>query len=242
MVFTLVVIIALFTLANQMVVQAADLTCIIGPHHKASPSPEPDIRADTACSRYSSLSCCTANTSHSIDKQGERELYNRHWDDCSVISTECERYLKVESCFFSCDPYFGQWKTSQTEELPLSGLPVCASSCDEWFDACKDVPVCAQNWLTDFKEDNETGRLHCVTKTCRTFAERYQNGKGLCETIWGDGYQYVADNDNCMVFDFTGDNPNANVTKDISGAHSFERRQSSLSFVLAFLSYILLQF
>ena len=238
--FTLVVIIALFTLANQMVVQAADLTCIIGPHHKSSPSPEPDIRADTACSRYSSLSCCAANTSHSIDQQGEQELYNRHWDECGVLTPECERFMKAETCFFSCDPYVGQWKT--LDNSTFFDLPICSSSCDKWFDACKDVSVCAQNWITDYKEDNITGRFYCVNKTCRTIAQRYQNGKGMCETIWGDEFRYVADSDNCLLIDFTGDNPNANVKKDISGAHSFELWQSCLSSLLAFLSYILLQF
>ena len=147
--FTLVVIIALFTLANQMVVEATDPTFVVGPYHKVSPSPEHDVRADTSCSRYSSLSCCTANTSYSIDQQGDRELYNLYWDDCDTISTACERYLKAESCSFACDPYLGPWKGSKY--LLLSAVPVCASYCDEWFDACKDVLICAPNWLADFE-------------------------------------------------------------------------------------------
>ena len=236
--FALIVISALATLANQMVVQAADLTCVFGPHHKASPSPEPDIRADTACSRYSSLSCCSPNVSHSIDQQGDQELYNFHWDDCGEVPPECERFLKADSCFFHCDPYIGQWKGS--EELSVVDLPICASNCDEFFEACKDVAICAPNWLTGFKEDNETGRFHCVNKTCRTFAEWYGNGKEMCETMWGDN-QYVA-HDNCVVMTFTGNNPNANVKKDTSGAHGIARWQSSLYFVLSVLSYILLQF
>ncbi|XP_062523859.1 riboflavin-binding protein-like [Corticium candelabrum] len=233
----MVVIIALFTMINQMTL-AADLTCVVGPHHKAFPSPEPDMRADTACSRYSSLSCCAANTSHSIDQQGDRELYKLHWDDCGNISTSCERYLKAESCFFACDPYLGPWKGSK--DLTLYAVPVCASYCDEWFDACKDVPICTRNWLTDFKEDNTTGEYHCSNQTCRTFTEWYQNGKGMCETIYGNSFQYDADNENCMVMTFTGNNPNANVTKDTNGATGVQQCQSSL--FLAVLSYVLLQF
>ena len=237
----LVVIIAFCILANQMTEHAANPSCIIGPHHKASPSPEPDIRKDTACSRYSSLSCCTANTSHSIDQHGDRELYNFYWDDCGVISTACERYLKAESCFFSCDPYIGQWKGS--EVLSLSGLPICAAYCDDWFEACKDVLLCAQNWITDFNPtiDPVTGRFHCVNETCRTFAQCYRNGEGMCETMWGDSFQYDEDNTNCMVMLFTGGNPNSNVMKDASGAGSVTRWQRSLLFLFAVFPYILLQ-
>ena len=85
-----------------------------------------------------------------------------------------------------------------------------------------------------------TGEYHCVNETCRTFAEWYQNGKGMCETMWGNFFQYDADNENCMVMTFTGNNSNANVTNnptvkvmtDTSGAAGVLQWQRSFLFSL----------
>ncbi|XP_062516842.1 riboflavin-binding protein-like [Corticium candelabrum] len=213
----------------------ASLQCVSGPFHKPSPSKEVDIGANTACGEYVSLSCCPANVSDAIDRQGDRELYNFHWDDCGTIPDACEQYLKAESCFFECDPYLGPWKGKW--DGTLNKVPICASYCDQWFEACKDVRLCAANWITDFEKNSTTGRYHCINDTCQTFTQFYQNGKGLCEIMWGDSFQYVADNQNCMVMKFEGDNPNAEVT---SGATHIACWQSSL-FLLLVVVYSLFQ-
>ena len=186
-------------------------TCTAGAHHKSVPSPEADIQPTTSCGQYSGLSCCTAATAHSIDQQGDRDLYNFHWDDCGDVPHDCQKYLKAESCFFECDPYLGPWKGQW--EGSLSGVPICASYCDDWFEACKNVPLCAANWIDDFVENVTTGRYHCTNQTCHTFATLYGNGKGLCETMWGSSFRYASDTTDCMVMMFDGENPNANVMK-----------------------------
>ena len=51
----------------------------------------------------------------------------------------------------------------------VSGVPVCKSFCDDWFDACRDAKTCAMNWKDDY---NKTGGVSCkVNSTCKTFRE-----------------------------------------------------------------------
>ena len=184
--------------------------CPARPTEKNSPSPEPDITIGTACDEYSALSCCNASTAHGIEGETSHELFRDQLSDCGELPVDCQRYLKAESCFYHCDPYLGPWKGEGKDNL--RGVPICASYCDDWFNACKNVPLCAANWITDFVKNETTGRRHCANKTCGTFATLYANSKGLCETMWGNNFLYDEDNGNCMVMMFEGENPNANVT------------------------------
>ena len=92
----------------------------------------------------------------------------------------------------------------------ISGVPVCASYCDSWFEACKDDLTCVEDWLADF-DFAANGNNSCPTNsTCTTFKERYGNAQGLCNKMWGSAFRYSTDTSNCTVmkFDSTGSNPN----------------------------------
>eukprot|EP00118_Oscarella_pearsei_P027755 m.311330 g.311330 ORF g.311330 m.311330 type:complete len:229 (+) comp65426_c0_seq1:27-713(+) len=180
--------IAFVFLLSFFLVHAAEKTCIGGYHHKAVPSPETNASFAGACGPYKANSCCTTSTAVLIEARGDKDLYNFHWDDCGVIPAACETYLKAESCFYECSPNLGSYLSGKGS---ISRVPICSRFCDGWFDACKDVRLCAANWITDFVVDNATGRYHCLNRTvCRTFADVYKNGKGVCEIMWGKSFYY----------------------------------------------------
>ena len=183
------------------VTSSGQLHCIAESHDKDHPSPEPTI-ANGICGRYSALSCCTSNTTAQLDRANADLLHP--WPVCQEVSDNCSHYLRANKCFYFCDPYLGPWNVSAFGHLYR--VPVCASFCDEWFEACKDDSTCSSNWLS-----TSTGNCN-ASQTCRTFAETFTNGKNMCNSIWSTEYVYDQDNTNCITMFFSGENPNQNVT------------------------------
>ena len=94
----------------------------------------------------------------------------------------------------------------------IQGVPVCASYCDAWFEACRNDFTCVDNWLEDFDFALD-GVNSCPgpgNSTCVTFEQMYGNGTGLCNRMWGEAFFYSTDADNCtvMAFNNTMSNPN----------------------------------
>ena len=118
--------------------------------------------------------------------------------------------MQHQECFYNCDPVVERFAVG--EDVQIYRLPVCASYCDEWFDACKDDYTCAVNWVVRFFIYIETGQNVCPPNhTCRTFAEVYGNGKGLCNNMFGITFIYSEDKDNCTVLNFPTNLPNPNL-------------------------------
>ena len=97
-------------------------------------------------------------------------------------------------------------------------VPICASECDAWYEACKNDKICVENVLEDYNRTVDYVAKCPRDKNCTTYAKMYGSGKNLCEKMWGDSYRYVQkDNDvnNCMKMWFTpgSENPNADVRK-----------------------------
>ena len=92
----------------------------------------------------------------------------------------------------------------------IQNVPVCASYCDAWFEACKDDFTCVEDWLDDFDYAVDGNNSCPANSTCVTFREMYGNGEGLCNRMWGVAFYYSTNTDNCtvMAFDNTMDNPN----------------------------------
>ena len=88
----------------------------------------------------------------------------------------------------------------------FSGVPVCASYCDSWFEACKNDLTCTENWLDFAANDNSC----LVNSNCTTFKELYGNASGLCSKMWGNLFVYSADVNNCTVMKFNSSAPNPN--------------------------------
>jgi hypothetical protein len=62
------------------------------------------------------------------------------------------------------------------------GVPLCASSCHAWYNACSDDLTCVANWFQDF--DWTSGSNICPNSTtCQTFRVVYGDAKTFCERV-----------------------------------------------------------
>ncbi|PFX29839.1 riboflavin-binding protein-like isoform X2 [Stylophora pistillata] len=178
--------------------------CIDGPYHKQRPTAEGANYVE--CHPWKEKTCCTADFTAQLNKSNVEVLYNFSWHHCGNLSKECERYIKNEECFYSCEPSLIKWHTSKGG---VKGVPICADYCDKWFDACKNDMTCAEDWLEDF--NFTSSQYSCRSNSqCRKFSELYKDGKGLCNKMWGQSFTYEK-SDNCMVMWFAGKNPNEKV-------------------------------
>lgn len=196
----LAVVIGNFCLAESEVKE-----CIKGRYHKDKPSPEGPEYVE--CQPWKESSCCTAEFTAELKRNQVEFLYNFSWHHCENLTQACERYIKNEECFWSCEPNLIKW---HVKEGAVDGVPICANYCDEWFEACKNDYTCAENWLEDFNYTTSISSCPTASK-CRKFSEIYTNGKGLCNKMWGKSFTYE-ESDNCMMMWFTGKNPNGDVT------------------------------
>ena len=68
-------------------------------------------------------------------------------------------------------------------------VPVCASYCNNWFEACKDDMTCYDNWFDSLFQALKEGPHDCSEGgECRTFMEIFGDGEGLCNRLWGDAF------------------------------------------------------
>ena len=126
-----------------------------------------------------------------------------------------------EECFYQCEPMLGYFESVPGSGY-ISGVPVCASYCDSWFEACKDDLTCVEDWLDDF-DYAVNGNNSCpVNSTCTTFRGRYGDAKGLCNKMWGSAFVYSTDEQNCTVMKFDPGNGNPNFRLTFPAARSAE--------------------
>ncbi|XP_013411781.1 riboflavin-binding protein-like [Lingula anatina] len=183
----------------------ADEKCLEGPYHKDKPSPEGNDYVE--CLSWKRSSCCLANVTQQIATHKAKNLHNYEWDRCGTLSQACELFIKDELCFYRCEPALVRFPAATKGNV--KGIPICAKYCNDWFEACKDDRTCVADWLADF--DFSRGENHCPTGSqCRTFADVYKNGQGLCERMWGEAFTYETSN-NCMVMKFDPNKPNPNA-------------------------------
>lgn len=133
---------------------AAPATCGLAGdyYHKETPGPETDTHA---CRPYKDNACCKDETIK--DAQTIKASYGEeyHWDRCGPMSQACEAYFVYEACFYECEPaagLFRKWTVAQVadkENNPdantwqMEGMPIKASFCDGWLDACRDDMFCS---------------------------------------------------------------------------------------------------
>eukprot|EP00112_Aurelia_sp_Birch-Aquarium-sp1_P019784 Seg4961.2 transcript_id=Seg4961.2/GoldUCD/mRNA.D3Y31 product="Riboflavin-binding protein" protein_id=Seg4961.2/GoldUCD/D3Y31 len=123
-----------------------------------------------------------------------------------------------QECFYQCSPYVYKWKAAipNLAEEVVSGVPICASICDRWYEACKTDQICVENVLEDYNFTITGQNLCPKDKPCKTYKQMYGSGKALCEKMWGSSYSYTLEDktsSNCMVMRFTGKNPNQYVQR-----------------------------
>ena len=92
----------------------------------------------------------------------------------------------------------------------IRNVPVCASYCNAWFEACRNDLTCVEDWLADFDYALDGANICPANSTCLTFEQMYGNAEGLCNKMWGEAFIYSTDADNCtvMAFNNTMRNPN----------------------------------
>ena len=179
--------------------------CLDSKHHKEKPGPESESFADEFhCSPWKKHACCKKNITQKIKDSGTLELYNMHWDQCNrTMSSECRRFFVMDTCFYECSPYTRPWITTDpnskvTRKERFRDVPLCASDCDEWFEACKMDLTCSDNW-GDIKTWNFTAKT--CKKECKTFKEYFETPKKFCSKIFNYSFKYQEGKpgEDCMV-------------------------------------------
>ena len=196
-------------------------SCLPGDKHKSKPSPEGPEYA--ACHIFQESSCCTAEFTEQLSRATVTNIDGFHWNRCGDLSRSCEEFFVRIECFYRCSPNVAHWQ-SETFPSAFNCVPVCSEFCDNWFTACADDMSCVSNWITDW-DTAENGSNFCPeNSTCSTFSELYTDGRGLCETLWGNSFLYSNDsvsdpNRLCLVpsFPVGQTNPNDEVVMRLLG-------------------------
>ena len=100
----------------------------------------------------------------------------------------------------------------------IRGVPVCASYCNRWFEACKSDLTCVEDWLADFDFAKDGANTCPANSTCVTFQQMYGDARGLCNKMWGAAFRYSENEDNCTVMKFSGSNPNYRLSFPAEGS------------------------
>ncbi|XP_035666747.1 uncharacterized protein LOC118409671 isoform X1 [Branchiostoma floridae] len=172
--------------------------CLQGEKHKDAPSPESGLGV---CKDYSDSSCCSADIGQQLSVTPIVKVDGFRWDNCGTLSKRCQDFMVNVECFYRCSPSLPTWAAPYPSAV--RGVPVCMQFCDDWMEACREDMTCADNWITGWKiEDGELNKCRSEER-CRTFAQVFRNGRGLCESIWGQSFTYESTPDTpCLDFRF----------------------------------------
>lgn len=132
-------------------------TCGLEYFHKDEPSPESD--SFTECLPWKDEACCHDSTVTTGQKMKEAYGEGYEWDRCGPMSQECERFFVQEACFYECDPFAGQFRKCTDSQVAAAvegdpchqntwemyKMPIKASYCDAWFDACRNDYFCSSD-------------------------------------------------------------------------------------------------
>lgn len=162
------------------------------------------IASNCTCGGFSSGSCCTSAYIAAV-KKGPQFIYNGfRYDQCgSTMSAACRRYMDAQECSYACDPAQSLNYNNLVNGVANSpSVPLCKNYCDSWFSACANDFTCNRNWAAWPQTD---GAYTCGTGApfeCKTFAQHFQNGAGLCDSVsglWGNTYSYSESSQWCVI-------------------------------------------
>jgi len=180
--------------------------CLKSKNHKYKPGKEDSLHQQ--CKPWKEHACCTESVTYDIH---HLDMYNFTLDHCfnqvkKNVSSECRKHFTQDNCFYECEPNIGFWVVNTTRKIASERfykVPLCASDCETWFEACKDDFTCAYNWAQDFKFSK--GRNACnEDSSCVTFKDMYHTAKDFCENVWDHSWHYVEDDEPCMHIWFEG--------------------------------------
>ena len=150
----------------------------------------------SVCAPFSGGACCSATYMNVLATQGPGGLYpNYSYDQCGQRNTSnaCKRFLSQQECSYSCDPFLAaRYSSFYTDPATFVSIPLCATMCEDWFDACHDDYTCVENWQSwDNAPDIATNGFICpLGSPCRTFAQTYGSAQNMCNIMWGNVYTY----------------------------------------------------
>lgn len=186
--------------------------------------------------KYTSCSPLPPPSLHSVGNAQQGYLYPDHnpATGCGKLSSTCEAFFIEEGCFYECDHNLGKWRkhddcddesaagTDLAENgWQIEGMPIKASYCDAWFEACKgpDNKLCMGVNSTDGKPqygyfDQPTCHKDQGKGGCKRIDEVYSSGFHMCETMWQGSFKYETNaNADAYVMTFTEDDVNPNNAK-----------------------------
>ena len=69
---------------------------------------------------------------------------------CGQLSSACEKFFIEEGCFYECDHNVGKWRKHDDcgsdgtgNEWEIEAMPIKASYCDAWYEACSSCLSCS---------------------------------------------------------------------------------------------------
>lgn len=199
---------SLLLVANAAIGHEIGQRCLPGNNHKKYASAEENL---LACKAYKNNSCCTSDFTRQLVNSPIKSIYNFSWTPCNnTLSARCEAFLVLIECFYRCSPDAIYWENPDFPSA-IKKAPICASFCDEWYDACRDDLTCGRNWLTDFNVSADG--VNTCKQPCRNFSAYFTNGKDLCEGKWGQTFVYKENDVDCLKMNITSPNQNDEVVK-----------------------------
>ncbi|RWS25807.1 folate receptor gamma-like protein, partial [Leptotrombidium deliense] len=202
------------------------------------------------CKPWQENSCCTEETSaltHAFQNQYNFDLNACESQVNRKLSEECRKHFIRDLCFYECEPHIGLWVVKVKRKIAKERffeVPLCASSCEQWWNACRDQFTCAYNWQTDFIWVNGVNR--CNT-TCKQFKEMYKNSVDFCESVFDHSWKYTDDSKPCMRISFDNDSENNNrnvaeyyVDRELALINSCVYITSSRLIIVALVSLVIL--
>ena len=199
---------SLLLIANAAIGHEIGQRCLPGNNHKKYASAEENL---LACKAYKNNSCCTSDFTRQLVNPPIKSIYNFSWTPCNnTLSARCEAFLVLIECFYRCSPDAIYWENPDFPSA-IKKAPICASFCDEWYDACRDDLTCGRNWLTDFNVSADG--VNTCKQPCKNFSAYFTNGKDLCEGKWGQTFVYKENDVDCLKMNITSPNQNGEVVK-----------------------------
>lgn len=183
--------------------------CLDTKLHKSRPGPEDELHKQ--CSPWKERACCTAKTSREIHTSS---VHGFNYDHCPghSLSDECKWFFQRDHCFYECSPNLGPWTTKVSMKMRnerFFELPLCATHCTMWYEACQHDFTCTDNWTRNFRWKNGTN--HCPAgAACFTFQQVYQSAPNFCEKVWDHSWKYAEDTEPCMQLWFQPGQGNPN--------------------------------
>ncbi|CAH1799385.1 unnamed protein product [Owenia fusiformis] len=187
-------------------------------YSKKTPSPEPGLE----CSTFVGNSCCKKGVT--LPFMTEHNWQNitdfPHCPQKATLEPQCHMQFFEELCFFLCSPDIGPWIVLASPDLKVithrfKNIPICASVCEQWYNACQDEYTCTDNWYIGFNTSSGINRCHDVSQ-CFKYPEHFTNSQSFCENIWDNSFKVVPDDEPCMHFSYdatSGNNPNRAVAE-----------------------------